>query len=276
MRRAGLLAILLACAAGPAVAQTMDHSAHGGHEAPDAPPPPPGDHAAERTYGPEAMAVARKQLRREHGAATYSLVTVDIAEARFGAGPDGYSWKGEASWGGDIHRLVFKTEGEGARGRGVEAAEVQALYSRAVTPYFDFQAGVRQDIEPRGRTYLAVGTEGLLPYWVDVEAAAFLSTRGEVLARVEASHDLRLTQRLILRSRAELNFAAQDTRATRTGSGLSKADLGLRLRYEIRREFAPYVGLAYERRFGRTADYARAEGEDRASLGVVAGVRARF
>lgn len=288
MRRAALLVMLLACAGGAASAQTMDHSAHDApSEAPeaptpepvipDAPPPaPPTDHVADRTYDPEAMAAARAQLRREHGAVTYSRVMIDMAEARVRSGPDGYAWNAEAFWGGDIDRLVIKTEGEGTRGHGVEAAEVQALYSKAVSPYFDLQAGLRQDVEPKGRTYLALGTEGMVPYWFDVEAAAFLSTKGEVLARVEASYDLRLTQRLILQPRTELNFAAQDTRATGVGAGLSNAELGLRLRYEVRREFAPYVGVSYERLFGRTADYARAEGEDRDSLSLVAGVRAWF
>jgi copper resistance protein B len=284
MRRAGFLAILLAGAAGPAFAQAVDRSAHAGHEAaaatadaavPDA-PAPPSDHFADGDYSPEAMAAARRQLRREHGAATYGGVLLDMAEARLRSGRDGYGWKGEASYGGDIDRLVLKSEGEGTRGHGVEAAEAQALYSRAATPYFDLQAGVRQDIEPKGRTYLAAGAEGLLPYWVEVEAAAFLSTRGEVLARVEARYDLRLTQRLILQPRAELDLAAQDARATGIGSGLSSAELGLRLRYEIRRAFAPYAGVHYERRFGRTADYARAAGEDRDSLSAVVGVRAGF
>jgi copper resistance protein B len=171
---------------------------------------------------------------------------------------------------------VVKSEGEGTRGRGVESAELQALYSRAVGVYTDVQAGVRQDFEPRGRTYATVGFETLLPYWFDVEGAAFLSTKGELLGRLEGAYDLRLTNRLILQPRAELNFAAQDTRATGTGSGLSNAELGLRLRYEIRREFAPYVGLSWDRKVGRTADYSRALGEGVVDKSVVFGVRSFF
>jgi copper resistance protein B len=306
MIRAAVLVSVLA--AGAAQAQPMDHSAHGAHapaespkaepEAPPAdahvghgapaapaeaapipdvpPPPPPSDHAAERTYSPQAMAAARRTLRSEHGAVRYSRVVADIAEYQVRSGADGYRWEGEAMYGGDIHRFVAKTEGEGARGHGVEAAEVQGLYSRAISPYFDLQAGVRQDFEPKGRTYAVLGTEGMFPYWFDVEAAVFLSTKGEALARVEGSYDFRLTQKLILRPQAELNFAAQDTRATGVGSGLSSAELALRLRYEIRREFAPYIGVTYERRFGRTADYARDEGEDAAATSFVVGVRAWF
>jgi copper resistance protein B len=283
--RAWLAGALALAAAGAAQAQPMGHAMHGMAPAPRAdqsdapqapPPPPPTDFAADRTYDPAATQAARARLRREHGAVSYGRARADVAEARIRAGADGYRWKGEASLGGDVDRLVVKSEGEGTRGEGVEAAELQALYSHAVGPYFDLQAGLRQDVEPKGRTYVAVGTEGIMPYWVDVEAAAFLSTKGELLARAEGSYDLRLTQRLILQPRAELEFAAQDTRATRTGAGLSSAELGLRLRYEMRRQLAPYVGVVYERRFGRTADYVRMDGGDPDSVSLVAGIRAGF
>jgi copper resistance protein B len=121
-----------------------------------------------------------------------------------------------------------------------------------------------------------VGTQGLLPYWFNVQAALFVSTRGEVLGRLEGSYDLRLTQRLVLQPRAELNLAAQDTRQTRTGSGLSDAELGLRLRYEVRREFAPYVGVSYERMYGNTATFARRAGDDAGGANLVVGIQAWF
>jgi copper resistance protein B len=121
-----------------------------------------------------------------------------------------------------------------------------------------------------------VGFETLLPYWIDVEGAVFVSAKGDVLGRVEGTYDLRLTDRLILQPRAEFNLAAQDSPETRTGSGLSSAELGLRLRYEVQREFAPYVGVSYDRRFGQTADYARSRGEDVKGASVVFGVRAFF
>jgi len=261
-----------------------EHQGHGAPAAEDAepriphttPPPAPSDHAADRFYDPARMAAARVVLREEHGGARYSKVMASLAEFQARSGGDGYRWEGEAFYGGDIHRFVLKSEGEGGFRDGVDAAEVQALYSRAVGPYFDLQAGVRQDFAPKNRTYLTIGAEGLLPYWFDVQAAVFLSSKGEVLGRAEATYDLRLTQRLVLQPRAELNFAAQDTRETRTGSGLSDAELGLRLRYEIRREFAPYVGVSYERRFGRSADYARSAGEDARATSFVMGLRAWF
>jgi copper resistance protein B len=254
-----------------------DMSAMAPPEIPKSPPPPaPTDHAADRFFSPAAMAAARAQLTREHGAMPLSTVMVNLAEHQARSGADGYRWEGQAWFGGDINRLVVKTEGEGSHREGVESAEVQALYSRAVGVYTDLQAGVRQDVEPSGRTYATVGFESLLPYWFDVEGAAFLSTKGDVLARLEGTYDLRLTNRLILQPRAELNFAAQNTPETRTGSGLSNAELGLRLRYEIRREFAPYVGVSWDRKAGKTADYARARGEDAEATSLVVGIKALF
>ncbi|OYX30353.1 MAG: copper resistance protein CopB [Caulobacterales bacterium 32-69-10] len=240
------------------------------------PPPPPTDHAADRFFSPAAMATARAQLKREHGAMPLSTVMVNLAEYQARSGADGYRWEGQAWFGGDINRLVVKSEGEGTRGEGVESAEMQALYSRAVGVYTDLQVGMRQDVEPYGRTYATVGFQSLLPYWFDVEGAAFLSTNGDLLARLEGTYDLRLTNRLILQPRAELNFAAQNTPETRTGSGLSNAELGLRLRYEIRREFAPYIGVSWDRKAGKTADYARARGEGAEATSVVVGIKAFF
>ena len=244
---------------------------------PRSPPPPPAlDHAADRYFDPSAMAAARAELRKEHGGSTVSMVMANLAEYQSRSGGGGYRWDGQAWIGGDINRFVVKSEGSGSRRGGVEEAEVQGLYSRAIDPYFDLQAGVREDFAPHGRTYVTLGVQGLAPYWFDVSGAVFLSTKGEVLARFESTYDLRLTQRWILQPRAELNFAAQNTAETRTGSGLSNAELGLRLRYEIKREFAPYVGVSWDRKVGKTADYARARGEDVGGVTFVAGIRAWF
>ena len=243
-----------------------------------APPPPfPTDHAADRLFDPTVMARAREQLGREHGGGTYSMVMASLAEHQARKGGDGYRWDGEAWFGGDINRFVVRSEGEGDRRSGVTAAEVQGLYSRAVGPYFNLQAGLRHDFKPRpSRSFATVGIEGLAPYWFDVQAAVFLSNKGELLARAEATYDLRLTQRLILQPRVELNLAAQNTPEIESGSGLSNAELGLRLRYEITREFAPYVGVSYDRRFGKTADYRRLAGEGAKDTSLVLGVRAWF
>jgi copper resistance protein B len=222
------------------------------------------------------MAHARAMARAEMGAMSFSEVMLNLAELQAGSAGDGYRWEGEAWVGGDIRRLVLRSEGEGSVKGGLETGEAQALYSHAVGPYGDLQAGLRQDFAPHARTYLALGARKLLPYWFDVEGALFLSPRGELLARAEASYDVRLLQRLVLQPRAELNLAARDTPETRTGRGLSDAEFGLRLRYEIRHEFAPYVGVSWERRFGRTAGYWRAAGDSAGATTFVAGLRAWF
>ncbi|MFY7853993.1 copper resistance protein B [Sphingomonas hankookensis] len=240
-------------------------------------PPPPTDHAADSVYGADAMAMGRHHLQQHHGGQNFNQVLLNLAEYQFRNGRDGYRWDGEAWFGGDINRLFVKTEGEGAFREGLESAEVQALYSRAIGPYFNLQAGVRQDLGPSPkRTYATVGFEGLAPGWFEVEGALFLSNKGDVLGRLEGYYDQRITQRLILQPRAELNFAAQDVPENRIGSGLSNAELGLRLRYEVRREFAPYLGVSWDRRFGDTARFARAEGDKATSRSIVAGIRMWF
>lgn len=246
--------------------------AAGDAPAPAAPPPT----YADRIWGTDAMEGARATLRREHGGMSFSQVMLDLAEVQVRDGRDGYRWNGAFWYGGDINRLTVKTQGEGSF-RDSAGGEVQALYSRAVGPYFNLQAGVRQDFTSGpDRTYATLGFEGLAPYWFDVEGALFVSDRGEVLARLEGYYDQRITQRLILQPRAELNLSAQDIAAQRKGSGVTDAELGLRLRYEIAREFAPYVGLSWERQLGNTARYARAAGESTGGLSLVAGLRAWF
>jgi copper resistance protein B len=240
------------------------------------PPPPPGDHAADHFFSPISMADARAELQSEHGGAVVSKVMVNLAEYQVRNGADGYRWEGQAWYGGDLNRFVLTSEGEGTRGEGVETAELQALYSRAVGVYTDAQFGLRQDFEPHNRTYVTAGFQSLLPYWFDVTGALFLSTKGELLGRFEGTYDFLLTNTLILQPRAELNFAAQDTAVTRTGSGLSNAELGLRLRYEITREFAPYIGLSWDRQFGQTANYSRAVGKGVEAKSIVIGIRTFF
>ncbi|MBV1692646.1 copper resistance protein B [Novosphingobium sp. G106] len=240
-------------------------------------PPPPSDHYADRIYGNGEMAASRTMLHNEHGGSSTSMILFNLAEYQVRNGRDGYRWDGEAWFGKDLDRFVIKTEGEGAFREGVDSAEVQALYSRALDPYWNVQAGVRYDFKPNpSRTYATIGIEGVAPYWFETEAALFLSNKGEVLGRIEGYYDQRITQRLILQPRVELNLSAQNVPETRIGSGLSNAELGLRLRYEVRREFAPYIGVSYDRKFGQTADYARADGKDVKATSFVIGVRTWF
>lgn len=240
-------------------------------------PIPPMDHYADRQFSPADMAKARKEMMFEQGSQPFYQVMFNLAEHQAHQGRDGYRWDGEAWFGGDINRLWLKSEGDGAFREGVESAEVQALYSRAIGPYFNLQGGVRQDLGPSPkRTYATVGFEGLAPYMFEVEGALFLSNTGDLLGRLEGYYDQRLTQRLILQPRVELNLAAQDVPETRLGAGLTDAELGLRLRYEIRRQFAPYIGVSYVAQTGRTADFTRAEGKRAQTTSFVAGARMWF
>lgn len=295
-RRLLLAAVLPLAIATPALAQHEGHAGHAmpapapsdphaGHEMPaetpavgsEPAPPPPSDRAAERFYSREAMDAARAQLAKEHGGGRAWKVMLSTAELRPQDGDDAYAWEGEFWYGGDINRVVVKSQGEGEIGGDLHGAEAQLLYSRAIGPYFDLQAGLRHDFEPGpSRSYATVGFEGVAPYWFEVEGAAFLSEKGDLSARLEGAYDLRLTQKLILEPRAELELAAQDVRELGVGSGLTSAELGLRLRYEFRREFGPYVGVSHERKFGRTADFARAAGDDIEATSLVVGVRAWF
>nr|WP_231472138.1 copper resistance protein B [Novosphingobium sp. CECT 9465] len=243
-------------------------------------PAPPSDHYADRVYGPAAMVDSRSSLQREHGGTSTSFVSLNIAEYQVRNGKDGYRWDGEAWYGGDVNRLTLKSEGEGEFRGGkafMETAEIQALYSRAIDPYWNLQAGVRYDFRPDpSRTYATIGIEGVAPYWFETEAAVFLSNKGEVLGRIEGYYDQRITQRLILQPRVEINLSAQDVPETRIGAGITNAEFGLRLRYELKREFAPYIGISYDRRMGRTADFARADGENVSATSFVLGVRTWF
>lgn len=244
----------------------------------DAPAPrPPMNHYADRQFPADEMARARHAMMAEQGGQTLYQVMFNLAEYQARKGHDRYRWDGEAWIGGDINRLTLKSEGEGMFRKGVEAAELQALYSRAIGPYFNLQAGVRHDFKPGpSRTYAVIGFEGLAPYWFEVGGAAFLSDKGDLLGRLEGYYDQRLTQRLVLQPRVELNFAAQNVPGNRIGSGLSNAELGLRLRYEIARGFAPYVGVSYDAKTGQTARYARADGDEPRTTSFVAGIRLWF
>jgi copper resistance protein B len=244
----------------------------------DAPaPPPPHDWYADRIYPKAEMDRARHGMVHAHGEQAIAFLNFDLAEYQARKGGDGFRWDVEGWYGGDIDRLTFKSEGEGILVEGVEHAELQFLYSRAIGPYFNLQAGIRQDLgEGPDRTYAVAGFEGLAPYWFEVEGALFLSNKGDFLGLLGGYYDQRITQRLILQPRTELNFAFQDVPEARVGAGLSDVELGLRLRYEIVKEFAPYVGVEWARKLGDTARFTRAAGEDADSVSFVMGARVWF
>jgi copper resistance protein B len=240
-------------------------------------PAAPGDHAADAVFGAEVMAQSRKELAYEVGGMGYSLVMLDLAEVGFQKGRETYRFEGEAFTGGNINRFGVKFEGEGAFGGRLDDLELQALYSRAIAPYWNLQAGVRHDIKPDpSRTYLVAGVEGIAPYWFKVNAATFLSNKGELRARVEASYDQRITQSLILQPRLEANVSFQDIPAIGVGSGLTDFEAGLRLRYEIKQEIAPYIGVEWRKQTGATARFSRIAGEDPDTVSLVAGIRIWF
>jgi len=235
-------------------------------------------HAADGVFGAEAMDASRQTLIAENGAVRTTALIIDRLEAGFGDGGDTYLWDVQGWSGGDINRFWWKSEGEGEFGGALEQAELQALYSRAVTPFWDVQAGVRQDFRPDGddTTHLVLGLQGLAPYWFEIDAAAFLSTKGDLTARVEAEYDQRLTQRLILQPRLEIDASASDIPELEIGAGLSSIEAGVRLRYEFRKEFAPYVGVEWSRALGNTADYIEARGGEAEVTRVVVGLKAWF
>lgn len=268
-------------------AAAAEPNAHAGHSSsadttdiPAGPPPAPAlagpEHAADTVFGEAAMAASRAVLLQEHGDLPAHKVLVGRLEARVHDGTDGYSIDAEGWYGGDVDKLWLKGQLEGDFGGDLERVEAQVLWSHAIAPFFDLQAGVRLDLEPEGRAHAVVGVQGLVPYWIEIDAAAFLSEDGHLTAHFEAEHDVRITQRLILQPQIELGFSLQDNPQQRLGAGLTGAEAGLRLRYEIVPQFAPYVGLRYERAFGDTRQFRAAAGEHVGGWSFLAGLRAWF
>ena len=200
-----------------------------------------------------------------------------VEQAEYRAGPHGaaYGWDGEAWFGGDIHRLVLKTEGEGDK-TGLEEAEWQALYSRAIDPYTDLQFGLRQDVAGYVANYATFGFETVLPYWFKADAALFVSGKGDVLARLQGSYDLMLTQQAVIQPALEWNFAMQNVPAAILASGLTDITAGLRVRYDISRNFSPYIGVEYSRKVGGTEALYRVMGAPTDSTSFVLGLRTFF
>ncbi len=202
---------------------------------------------------------------------------VDHLENRWQDGRNVLKWEAQGWYGGDTEKVWFNTEGEKPAGDGVEEAEFQLLYSRMWSEFWDVQAGVRHDMRPRPQTsYGVVGFKGVAPYFFEVNAQAFISEDGDISARLKAEYELLITQKLILQPSLEANASARRVRELDTGRGFTDITLGLRLRYELVKEFAPYVGVNWERKLGGTARLARADGEDPGSLSFVTGIRFWF
>jgi len=226
-----------------------------------------------------AASLAPESSRAGEGSEIFTSFVVDQLEHRWQEGANLARWDVEGWLGGDTNRLWVRSEGEsrssGARGGDVE---LQLFYGRHVAPFWDLLVGVREDIvhgagRNRERTLAVLSAEGLAPYRIELEPSLFVSDDGDVSARVTATTDWFLTQRLIVQPRFEINAAASDAASFGVRSGLNDVELGLRFRYEIRRELAPYLGMSWVRRVGDTADLARARGEQASDVAIVVGVR---
>ena len=205
-----------------------------------------------------------------------TMVKIDQLEKRDAKDGDPLVWNIDAWIGKDLNKFWIKTEGERVHGE-VEEAEVQLLYSRAIAPYWDLQTGWRRDIKPKpNRDWFAIGFNGVAPYFFEVDSSLFIGESGQVGFRLDAEYDILFTQKLILSPEIELNLHTKNDEEVGIGSGLSDMDLGLRLRYEIVREFAPYIGVNWSKKFGRTADFVRDEGGDPDDVQLVVGIRAWF
>ena len=203
-------------------------------------------------------------------------IMVDQLEVREADADDPIVWEMAAWIGKDLHKIWLKTEGERVSGE-TEEAELQLLYSRAFSPFWDFQTGWRRDIKPQPeRDWFAIGVKGLAPYLFEVDATLFVGESDQIGARLQAEYEYMLTQKWVLSPEIEINLHARDDEELRTGSGLSDMELGVRLRYEMRREFAPYIGVNGWRKYGKTADFTEADGEKTDDVQLVAGFRAWF
>jgi copper resistance protein B len=185
-------------------------------------------------------------------------------------------WEGQAWIGTETDKLWLRTEGERIDNR-TESADVEVLYGRPIARWWDVVAGVRHDFKPgASQDWAAIGVTGIAPYKFEVEATAYIGASGRTAARVEAEYELLLTNRLVLQPLVEANFNSKDDAMRGVGSGLSTMEAGLRLRYEIHRKFAPYIGVVHERAFGDTADFRELRGEEKSDTHIVAGVRVWF
>lgn len=203
-----------------------------------------------------------------------AFLLIDRLEYRTQRGIDGGGWDAQGWIGGDFNKLWFKTEGEARTSPRTERADVQALYARLISPFWYVQAGAGADVRPSpSRGSLVVALQGLAPYWFDVQASLVLDQKGKLAGRLELEYDLLFTQRLILQPRFETNVLATSDEERGRGRGFNDVELGLRLRYEIRRQFAPYIGGNWTRKLGATADLARQAQLDVSEASVVAGLR---
>jgi copper resistance protein B len=279
-----LAAALLAGAPALAAAQQQPPpDPHAGHVHPSPPAAPPAAAPAEPaglpsfippvTDADRAAAFPDVHGHTVHDDVIRAFVLADELEWRAGGDRDGAHWDLDGWIGKDVQRLWFRTEGisEGDR---LDEAHAHVLYGHAFAPWWEVVAGIRQDFDPgSAQTWAAGGIQGFAPYRIDLEVTGYLGGDGRTQLRVDAANDLRLTRRLIAQSRVEATLNGKTDTERLLGAGLSSMEAGLRFRYEIRRELAPYAGVVWRSAFFETADLARAAGEDVAGFQLVVGLR---
>jgi copper resistance protein B len=254
--------------------EAVDHAAmgHGTPPSSDEPVTP----IPALTDADRAAAIPPPENHPVHDNAIHSFVMLNRLEAFDAEEGGGLEWEAQAWIGTDLDKIWLRSEGERVDGH-TEAADIEVLYGRPIARWWDLVAGVRHDFQPGGsQDFAAIGVLGLAPYKFEVAATAYVGESGQTAARIEVEYETLLTNRLILQPLVEANFHGKDDARRDIGSGLSTVEAGLRLRYEITRQFAPYVGVVREKAFGRTADYRREAGEDSDDTRLVAGVRIWF
>lgn len=226
-----------------------------------------------RSSGPYAMGYGLKLADQK----AFAGLLLDRLEWQRSDGNSSGDYDGMAWYGTSYNRAVLKGEGEIAHGK-LQDARTELLWGHAVAAYWDTQVGVRIDSASEGpnRNWLAFGVQGTAPYWFELEATAYVGDQGRTALRLSAEYELLLTQKLILQPRFETNLYGKTDVANGIGSGLSDIEAGVRLRYEFSRQFAPYIGVSWNGKFGRTADLAKESGQDKRDTRFVAGVRFWF
>jgi len=211
----------------------------------------------------------------EHGGAVYHAFHLETGIGGTDDDADIVDWDFDGWIGTDESKLWLKSEGE--RENSVTSqAEFWAMYSRNIGTFWDVQIGIRHDTQPDSLTYGVIGFEGLAPYFFETEAHLFMSEDGDVSARIRQEKEFLITQKLITQPYLEVNLFAQDVPELEVGAGLSSAEFGLQTRYELTREFAPYVDVKYERKFGETSAITKSNGEDNDAVVGTIGVKWMF
>ncbi len=259
--------------------EAMDHSA----PSPTAVPPLPEGMTLEQVLDRAAQTPPKDFPHAIHDDRPYAFTRIEQLEYRApDRGQEALGWRAKGWIGYDLDKFWWKSEGQAAFvGKGEGESENDLLYARLITPFWYAQLGAQyandwKDGQYSDRWSGVLAIEGTAPYMFDVDASLYLSDRADLTAKIETTYDLRLTQRLVLQPRAEVRLAAQDVPQRNLGAGLNQTDLELRLRYEFKREFAPYIGVRYSFKTGKTADLAERAGSESEQTYFVAGVRLAF